>query len=686
MLLALFCAALAVHAAPSPKQLRVDLHLSHRGVAHGLFITLDPVYPQQPTPSPLLLSWALPPTLPVQRAYRLLITTATSLTANATVFDSGWAPSAAQRAGVPRSLLQPAREYAWTVAVQGADGSASAWAPPQRFFTSGGAGAWAASAPIWPASCSGGGPPRFARFHADIALGAPRDVLSALLFITGSPPIYTDPWNVTKLLGGYKLAVNGSVFGVGPGRTSCGPLRPGIHQQVSLPSSGAPLPALCDPVQPVDGYDVSAAVRAALAAALPLPLDIASYGLVQEEYALVPAMQAVLHVRWSPEGSAPDLLVGTAPAAPWLALDSDALYSPGSNKAPFWYTQPREDVNLSCLPPLPTSGAPLALGSACSACGWGAPGAVPRAWVNGTVPLAGKTTQALSYSTAQPVAAATAQLGQGWWRLDAGVEFQGGLRITLLPGAPIPSAGARAIVQLGSELVGNGSVMWNSRAGNHYQDAWTFPSAVPHQERVIEHHEYCEFRYAELIWSAGDGSGTPLPLLPGVHFEAEFWVVRYPFDSEGAARVETSSADLDAVFALAASTIKTTTLDFFADSNTRQRSIDCMADDTTAALSQYGTTTELAFQRMTAAQIMGITQLGYISGNWADWTILPGLNIFYDALFTGDLTLAAAYFDVLMSNHTYVRGRCHCPPARAHLQQQSFMFHVPPPPPPPPPT
>jgi hypothetical protein len=81
-----------------------------------------------------------------------------------------------------------------------------------------------------------------------------------------------------------------------------------------------------------------------------------------------------------------------------------------------------------------------------------------------------------------------------------------------------------------------------------------------------------------------------------------------------------------------------------------------MADDTTAALNHYGTTTELAFQRMVAGQIMGVTELGYISANWADWTILPGLNVFNDALYSGDLTFAAQYFDVLMANHTYVRA------------------------------
>jgi hypothetical protein len=272
------------------------------------------------------------------------------------------------------------------------------------------------------------------------------------------------------------------------------------------------------------------------------------------------------------------------------------------------------------------------------------------------VPLAGKTTQALSFTRAAPRAEATAQLGPGWYVLDSGREFQGGVRLQLLPGAPLPPSGAAATLQLASELATNGSALWNTRAGNHYQDVWTFPAAPQHEgQSAVEHHEYCEFRYAEVAWRDA-GSGAPLALQPGVHFVLSFWVVRYPYDDAGAARVATSSPDLDAVFALAAGTLKATTLDFYADSNTRQRSIDCMADDTAAALNQYATTTELAFQRMTAAQIMGITAVGYVSGNWADWTILPGLNVFNDALFTGDLSLAEGYFDVLVANHTYVRG------------------------------
>ena len=285
---------------------------------------------------------------------------------------------------------------------------------------------------------------------------------------------------------------------------------------------------------------------------------------------------------------------------------------------------------------------------------------MPSAWLHGTVPLAGKTTQALSYTHASPLPSAQAQLGPGWYTEDAGVELQGGLRVRLLPGAPLPPQGASLTVQLGSEMAVNGSVLWRTRAGNRYQDTWSFPgsAALRPEQAAVEHHEFCEFRYAEVVWSA-QGSGAPLALLPGVHFLVDFWVVRYPYDSQGAARLATSSPQLDAVFGLAASTLRTTTLDFYADSNTRQRSIDCMADDTTAALNQYATTTELALPRMTAAQIMGMGggsaqgPLGYISSNWADWSILPGLNIYYDALYTGDLSLAALYYDVLVANHTY---------------------------------
>lgn len=135
--------------------------------------------------------------------------------------------------------------------------------------------------------------------------------------------MYTDPWNVTKILGGYFLSINGTRIGVGPGRTACGP------------SAMGP----CSPIQPVDGYDITAAVQAAAALQAPLPLAVESYGLPQPTLGIAPAMQAVLVVRFGGAGvdQAP-FVWGTTPggAGAWLAQAADAFRRPSGNKAPFW--------------------------------------------------------------------------------------------------------------------------------------------------------------------------------------------------------------------------------------------------------------------------------------------------------------------------------------------------------------
>jgi hypothetical protein len=227
-----------------------------------------------------------------------------------------------------------------------------------------------------------------------------------------------------------------------------------------------------------------------------------------------------------------------------------------------------------------TAAAAAAAAAGCATSGGHATRVAPDAWLKGSVPLAGKTTQALSFTREPPRADATVQLGDGWFRFDAGTEFQGGVRLELVPGAPVPPDGAIATVQLSSQVAANGSTVWNTRAGNQYQDSWAFPSpaGAPPEQRVIEHHEYTGFRYAEVIWHDAL-TGAPLPLAQGTDFVLTFWVVRYPYDEDGAAAVVTSSPQLDAVFGLATNTIKTTTLDFYSDSNTRQRSLDCMAGE-----------------------------------------------------------------------------------------------------------
>ena len=605
--IALSAAGAATPAPPS--LLRVDLHLQEGGRESGpVFVTLDTITGVSVNVS---FSWALPTTsVPVQAGARLLLSSPTSaIGTNVTVFDSGWVAGPAQSMQLSRHLLAPAMTYDWTVAVRGADGATSDWARPRRFFTNANAALWASSsAPVWPAPCaSGGSPPSFARFHADIPLPQDRVVLSALLFVTGASPLYSDPWNVSKVLGGFALRVGGALIGVGPGKIPCGPYNM----------------SKCAPAQPVDGFDISDAAAQAVSSGTPLVLDVTSYGLVQSDLGIAPAVQMLLVVRWSPSSAYSDTIIGTQPnAGPWTALDADGVVRPRGNKAPFWYTQPREDVDTRCLPSLPGV-EPTAPANCSAVCGWAPPIAAPAAWDSHRRPLVGKATQALYVASgAMPVT--VTPLGPGWFVLDSGGEFQGGVELVLAPGSAAP-AGARVLVQLGSELAANGSVLWHTRAGNTYQDAWTFAPTTgsPRPETLsIAHHEFSEFRYAELVF-ADAMTGAPLDVNALSDFNATFWLVRYRADASTAAVVSTSSAELDAVYRFGATTLTTTTLDMYSDSNTRQRSLDCMADDTTAALSQYATTSELALPRMAAAQIWATMDGGYVSPNWADWTGAP---------------------------------------------------------------
>ena len=334
-------------------------------------------------------------------------------------------------------------------------------------------------------------------------------------------------------------------------------------------------------MQPVDGFDLTAAVRGVLAlGAKSLDVDVSAFGLKQDDYLMAPGFQAVFAVRFSPAGSAPDLVLGTAAGSSvWTALDADGVYNPSGNKDSGWYTQPREDIVTACIPD--ASGKPsVGCAAPYGACAWAAPAAAPGAFTNYVtglpLPLAGKATQAVHVREGLAFASVT-KLGPGWWLLDPGFELQGGFAITLA--ASSSPGGVRAVVQLSDELQANGSAMWNTRAGMHYRDTWLFPAtdSAPWWQLEAQHHEMCEFRYAELILTDAT-SGAPLDLDPASGaFTPSLWVNRYRYSDAGATTMQTTSPELDSVFRFAAFTLKTTSMDIYSDSNTRQRSFDCMA-------------------------------------------------------------------------------------------------------------
>jgi hypothetical protein len=141
-------------------------------------------------------------------------------------------------------LLEPATIYTITVTAEGGTKSSGAaitqLSMPLTFFTSL-ADTWEAK-PIWAAPCSAGtraGPPLFnnttpdyAWFRSSLALPAGEEVVSALAFVSAEAPLSVESPEVTKafkwgldrgskILGAYKLFVDDTIVGVGPGRPRC---------------------------------------------------------------------------------------------------------------------------------------------------------------------------------------------------------------------------------------------------------------------------------------------------------------------------------------------------------------------------------------------------------------------------------------------------------------------------------
>ena len=88
------------------------------------------------------------------------------------------------------------------------------------------------------------------------------------------------------------------------------------------------------------------------------------------------------------------------------------------------------------------------------------------------------------------------------------------------------------------------------------------------------------------------------------------------------AQMTSSSDDLDRVFELCRYTSEATSLDLYADSNARQRSADCMADDNVAMRLAYGTSGSLALQRFMMRQALTLCGAGKLGGGHcrAEWT------------------------------------------------------------------
>eukprot|EP01047_Picozoa_sp_COSAG01_P012482 COSAG01_NODE_564_length_15447_cov_14.174811_5_plen_322_part_00 len=174
--------------------------------------------------------------------------------------------------------LEEATVYLVSVTAAGIDRSGdtiSRQSTPLKFFTA--LRRWEAS-PIWAAPCAAdtrksppfynNTTPQYAWFRGSLMLPAGgEEIVSALAFVSAEAPLSvesamnTEKWGLTrgsKILGGYKLLVNGHTIGVGPGRPRCAAV-----------SQGA-----CQRQTPFDGFALSAPA----AGATKLVVEIHAYG------------------------------------------------------------------------------------------------------------------------------------------------------------------------------------------------------------------------------------------------------------------------------------------------------------------------------------------------------------------------------------------------------------------------
>ena len=262
--------------------------------------------------------------------------------------------------------------------------------------------------------------------------------------------------------------------------------------------------------------------------------------------------------------------------------------------------------------------------------------------------------------------------GTGFFFFDLGKEIQGGIILDIaLPAAVAASKDPldrTVVVTVAEELEGGkqtpNQIMYPPRTGTRPQMTWVLAPTTDVQR--ISQYEYGEFRYGTLAFgnrasqpdslrntgdsesssyssspspsssplssssfssSSSSSSSSSLPrTLPPVEaamFNVSAWVVRLTHDAPFQAAMETSSPTLDQVWELCRYTVAATALDLYSDSNARQRSVDCMADDVTAMQSHYATTTQVALQYYATQQAVSKGPDSRV-----DWAMLPIIAVY----------------------------------------------------------
>lgn len=401
-------------------------------------------------------------------------------------------------------------------------------------------------------------------------------------------------------------------------------------------------------------------------------LFIEAYGYdqstsVTQDVAVIRRVAAELVLRfangscWSSQGAACDK-AASAPdqEAPqdtlsWASYDADSIYLEnlwragggghsknqlGSSGGGSWYYAPHEYIDMSRMP----ENTPLSYAGAGEQAHNLWQSAIPKKPFVDLVVRSVPPVQVLQRS-----ATSLRQLAPGHFSFDMGREIQGGIMLAVKAQKALKVT-VRFAEELLKDELGNkdpcftsnaslvGRVCFDMRTGSRYEDVWTLAAG----KAKVQNHEYIEGRYGELIFN--DSSVALSDVQVGA------WVVRQRYDT--AASMTSSDPRLDKVWEMTRYTSEATSLDLYADSNARQRSADCMADDNTAMRLAYATSSSLALQKFAMKQALTLCGTGKLgSGHCrAEWTVLPLIMVRDDLLMTGDLSFAREHFDELVAN------------------------------------
>jgi len=179
--------------------------------------------------------------------------------------------------------------------------------------------------------------------------------------------------------------------------------------------------------------------------------------------------------------------------------------------------------------------------------------------------------------------------------------------------------------------------MYPPRTRTKPRSTWQYKESKG-ESQSIQHHEYFEFRYVELEFDSAE--------IETEQFDLSAWSIKVPFDASSFASLTTSDDSLNKVWEMCRYTIEVGPLDVYSDSNARQRSVDCQADDVTAMQVQWAVSDQLALQRYAIEQAVYQGPASRV-----DWAVLPIVAVYYHTLYSGDIIVAQRFYARLLSAH-----------------------------------